>query len=156
MSDTPAGQVSVADARTFAYRYLGAREHSCQELRDKLQRRGVPRDIAYIAVDELAEEGLVSDQRYAESFARSRIGRYQGPLKIRAELRKRGISDALIDQSLSAHEDDWLQLALHWAGKRLEGTLDREAKARLYRSGTRRGFSHEQMMRAIESLESRG
>lgn len=154
MSDTPASQVSVADARTFAYRYLGAREHSCQELRDKLQRRGVPRDIAYMAVDELAEEGLVSDQRYAESFTRSRVERYQGPFKIRAELRKRGVPEDLAEQALAAHEEDWRELALRWARKRQRGNLDQKEKARLYRGGCNRGFSHEQMMRVIEALQS--
>lgn len=154
MSDTPAGQVTVADARAYAYRYLGAREHSCQELRDKLQRRGVPQDIAYMAVDELAEEGLVSDRRYAESFTRSRVERHQGPFKIRAELRKRGVPDDLAEQALAAHESDWRELALQWARKRLRGRLDQKEKARLYRGGCNRGFSHEQMMRVIEALES--
>jgi regulatory protein len=150
--EAPEKQVGVADARAMAYRYLGAREHSCQELRDKLQRRGVPRDVAFITVDELAEEGLVSDQRYTESFVRSRVQRHQGPLKVRAELRKRGIADALIDDALSAHEADWSELALAWVGRRVRGALDRNEKARLYRSGTSRGFTHEQMMRAIDSL----
>ncbi|NND45036.1 MAG: regulatory protein RecX [Xanthomonadales bacterium] len=154
MSDDPAGQASVADARAYAYRYLGAREHSCQELRDKLLRKGVPRDIAHMAVDELAEEGLVSDQRYAEAFARSRIERHQGPFKIRAELRKRGVPDAVVEEALSAQEPDWRDLALSWARKRQRGELDQKEKARLYRSGCGRGFSHEQMMRVIEALES--
>lgn len=145
--------LGVGEARAIAYRYLGNREHSCQELRDKLQRRGVADDVAYMAVDELAEEGMVSDRRYAQAFARSRVGKLQGPFKIRAELRKRGVSDDLIEESLAGFDEEWIELASQWISRRSNETMDRVEKARLYRSGTRRGFSHEQMMRALESFE---
>lgn len=143
---------AVSEARAIAYRYLGNREHSRHELREKLLRRGVPEDIAFITVDELAEEGLVSDRRFAEAFARSRISRLQGPFKIRSELRGRGVSDALIDETLGVYRDDWVDLASDWVSRRCRGTFDRAEKARLYRGGTRRGFDHEQMMRALESF----
>ncbi|MBT8061784.1 MAG: regulatory protein RecX [Xanthomonadales bacterium] len=143
----------VSDARSIAYRFLGNREHSCQELREKLERKGVDGDIAYMAVDELAEEGLVSDRRYAESFARSRVARLQGPFKIRAELRNRGVTDVLIDEALAGFEQEWIELAAQWISRRSRDRLDKAEKARLYRNGTRRGFSHEHMMRALETFE---
>lgn len=143
----------VSEARAMAYRYLGSREHSCQELRQKLQRKGIAADVAFMAVDELAEEGLVSDRRYAESFARSRVSRLQGPFKIRAELQSRGVDESMAEEVLAAYEQDWIELASQWISRRRSGAFDQAEKARLYRSGTRRGFSHEHMMRALETFE---
>ena len=48
--------------------------------------------------------------RFAEAFVHSRIQRGSGPQKIRAELRERGISDDLIDNSLDAYADSWREL----------------------------------------------
>lgn len=143
----------VGDARAIAYRYLGNREHSCHELREKLQRKGVAPDIAFMAVDELAEEGLVSDRRYADAFTRSRVARLQGPFKIQAELRHRGVSEAMVEEVLAAYEEEWTELAAQWICRCKKGDFDHAEKARLYRSGTRRGFSHEHMMRALETFD---
>jgi len=146
---------SVADVRAVAFRYLANRDHSCTELQAKLLRRGLPAVVVTQALRELEAENLLNDQRFAESFARSRINRYQGPLKIRAELIKRGIPKDLIDIALSDHAEQWEDLALQWACKRASGEMNQEEKARLYRSGANRGFTHEQMLRALDCLQSR-
>lgn len=149
-------EVTVADARAFAYRYLGQREHSCKELTDKLSRKGISTAVISEAVEELASEGLVSDQRFAEAFARSRISRLYGPFRIRAELANRGIDSDLAEQTLAPYTDDWIETASQWILKRSEpGQLDRNERARLYRSGTNRGFSHEHMMRAFDAIRAR-
>ena len=45
----------------------------------------------------------MSDARFAESFVRVRSERGQGPLRIRAELRERGVTDVLVDEVLTDH-----------------------------------------------------
>jgi regulatory protein len=144
--------VTVADVKEMAFRYLTRREHSQKELREKLSRKGVSSELILDTIKELVDEGLVSDQRFAEMFTRSRISRLYGPLKIRAELMKRGVNSALIDTTLELHNEQWPELAQQWVQKRNRRELDRNEKARLYRSGTRRGFSHDNMMQAINSL----
>ena len=144
----------MAEARVIAYRYLGRREHSLRELKDKLLRRGVPAGVVAETVADLESEGLVSNQRFAESYTRSRISKLFGPLKIRAELMKRGIDSGLVDQVLAQYHDDWTDIAQQWVLKRSRSELDRNEKARLYRSGTSRGFSHEHMMRAFDCIGS--
>ena len=146
-------EVTVPEARAFAYRYLGLREHSEKELYDKLSRKGIADAVIVQAIAELADEGLVSNERFAAAFTRSRISRKVGPLKIRAELMKRGIKSTLIDQTLKGHQEAFPDAAFDWVSKRHRGELDRKEKARLYRSGTSRGFSHEQMMNAIDQLQ---
>lgn len=154
MGDTPADKITVAEARALAYRYLGNREHSCRELMDKLQRRGVTHGVAAETVEQLQEEDLVSDLRFAESFTRSRITRYQGPYKIRADLIRRGVDERLAAQMLAQYEEQWVSIAQQWLEKRHSGEWDRKEKARLYRGGCNRGFSHEHMMRALDAAQS--
>jgi regulatory protein len=152
VNKTSAGQHTLADAREFAGRYLAMREHSCKEIRDKLSRKGVSSSVISEAIEELQDKDLLSDQRFAESFTRSRISRLQGPLKIRAELMKRGVASALIDQTLHAHSEDWAEAALRWVEKKCKRELDRDEKGRLYRTGTNRGFTHEQMFQAFDAF----
>jgi regulatory protein len=140
-------------AREAALNYLARREHSCRELETKLLRRGIGAEAASTVVEQLGSENLVSDERYVEAYVRSRVARLFGPLRIRAELRKRGVADTLVERELEAYAGEWFELADQWAAGRLRNELDRKEQARIYRSGTNRGFTHEQMMRAIDRLK---
>ncbi len=154
MGNAPEKQVTVAQTRAIALRYLGRREYACRELGGKLLRRGIPPGVVAETLVELESEGLVSDQRFTETFARSRVSRLYGPLKIRAELIKRGVDSSLINHVLHEYEGRWLQSAQQWIRKRIGPELDRKEKARLYRSSTSRGFTHEQVMQALDMIRS--
>ena len=52
------------------------------------------------AVAQLVDDGLQSDERFTEAFVRSRINQGKGPARIRADLRERGINDAVIADGL--------------------------------------------------------
>jgi len=147
-----ATEPTSADARAMALRYLGRREYACRELARKLSQRGVPSDTAEAVVAELAAENLVSDARYAEARARERVGKGYGPARIRAELRSRGVPDSDTEAALAPFDDQWHELARAWAARRHRGELDEKARARLYRAGMNRGFSHDHVMRAIDHL----
>jgi regulatory protein len=58
-------------------------------------------------LDALARERLQSDERFAEAYVRSRSERGFGPVRIRAELRERGVESGLIETALEAAEMDW-------------------------------------------------
>ena len=55
---------------------------------------------------------------------------------------------------MEAYTGQWQEAADRWAAKKHAGDLDRKQQARIYRSGTHRGFTHEHMMRALERLKS--
>jgi regulatory protein len=145
---------TAADAQAMALRYLGRREYALEELRRKLLQRGVADELAEAVVAELAEQNLVSDERYAEAWARHRVQKGYGPARIRAELRGRGVDDGTIAAALTPFDEQWHELARAWAERRHRGALDEKARARLYRAGMNRGFSHDQVMRAIDHLRS--
>ncbi|MEE4173465.1 MAG: regulatory protein RecX [Xanthomonadales bacterium] len=138
----------------MALRYLGRREHSVAELEGKLRQRGVQGEALEEAMAFLLDHDLVSDERYAEAWARSRVQKGYGPARIRAELRRKGVSDALVAQALEPYDEAWYDEALRWAERKHRGALDEKARARLYRGGMNRGFSHDQVMRAIDALRS--
>lgn len=140
----------------MAMRYLARREYCRAELVRKLAGRGVDEGVAREAVARLAEDRLVSDERFAESFARQRVERLYGPRRIRAELKHKGVDGATADAVLAPYGEQWYGQAREWAGRQHSGDLDERERARLYRGGTRRGFTHDQIMRAIDRLRDQG
>lgn len=136
----------------MAVRYLGRREHSVAELEGKLRQRGVEPETIEEVMTFLLDHDLVSDERYAEAWSRVRVQKGFGPARIRAELRRKGVSDALVAQVLEPYDSEWYDQAQRWAERKHRGDLDEKARARLYRGGMNRGFTHDQVMRAIDAL----
>ena len=58
-------------------------------------------------VEALVAERLLSEQRFTGQFVRQRAARGHGPVRIRMELRERGVADADIDEALEASAEDW-------------------------------------------------
>jgi len=124
---------------------LARREHSTQELRDKLLTRGFENDEIVPALQTLSREGLLSDERFTESFIHSRMERGSGPVKIRAELRQRGVADEIISNWLDERDRVWLERAETVRCKKFGSALpvDYKEKARQARFLQYRGFSAE-------------
>ena len=152
MRGKTARDLTEAEVREIAVRYLTRREYGVQELRQKLVQRGADSCIADTVVGELAEENLISDQRFTEMYVRMRIRRLFGPLKIRAELRGRGIADHLIDDAMPDGQDTWFDTASQWVAKKCFAELDYATRVRIYRSLMNRGFTHEQANVALDRI----
>ncbi len=144
---------SANELRAFAYRLLGRREYSVFELGQRIRQKWSGADgveeRAEDLLEALQEENLLSDERFAESFVRSRVDRFQGPLKIKAALREKGVSDALISAELDARSGEWTDLASEWLERQLSGPIDFAMKKKFYRRLASRGFTHSQAMDAI-------
>ena len=145
---------SLNEMRAFAYRLLGRREYSIFELRQRIQRKWPESGDVGELVDALVEENLVSDERFTEAFIRFRAQRFQGPLKIRADLRGKGVSDHLIERELSRAKSDWSELAAQWLRRQVDGELEFDQKTKYYRRLTSRGFTHSQAMDALNRTHS--
>lgn len=147
-----AHDLSAAAVRDIAVRYLARREYGIEELKRKLVQRGAEPEIAAQVVADCAEQDLVSDERFTGMYVRMRIRRCFGPLKIRGELRQRGIPDQLITDVLPVDRETWLEAAVQWAGRRIHGELDFTQKAKIHRKLMNRGFNHEQANAALARL----
>jgi regulatory protein len=141
--------------RETAMNLLARREHSTQELRDKLLARGFEDDEIMPALQTLSQEGLLSDERFTESFIHSRMERGSGPVKIRAELRQRGVADEVIANWLDERDHAWLERAEAVRCKKFGSALpvDYKEKARQARFLQYRGFSAEQTRHVLRDDE---
>jgi len=142
--DDQAEPIKLSDLRDAALRLLARREHSYRELSQKLRQRGWPEPELEQVLSDLAEQGLQSDERFVESFVRSRAQKAYGPMRIRAELGQRGIERAQIDRALRESDADWLELAGNWYERRYRGTppADLKDRSRRQQALARRGFDH--------------
>ena len=137
--------------RRKAMDYLARREYGRGELADKLARAGYQADLVDVEVERLAEEGLQSDERFAESFVQSRVNQGKGPVRIRQELKERGLRGSAIDLALDAVEADWLALARDVRERRFGSSLPAEfrEKARQMRFLQYRGFESDHVTAAV-------
>ena len=149
-----AQDLNEADVRDIAVRYLSRREYGIEELKRKLVQRGVEVGLAERVVSDYAERNLVSDERFTEMYVRMRMRRMFGPLKIRGELRQRGIADHVITEAMQVNEETWFDSAALWAAKRARGELDFAARAKIHRSLLNRGFSQAQANTALDRLKA--
>ncbi len=146
------------EARAAAIRLLARREHTRQELEDKLGRRGYPRGVVADVIEELLEEGLLDEGRFAEAFVNSRVERGQGPVRIEYEMRQRGVPAHLAREALQALAVDWREQARavrrHRFGDRVPA--DRREAARQAQFLQRRGFTAEQVRAAATPADEDG
>jgi len=154
-SDPNDGTPDPVAARRKAMDFLARREYCRTELVARLGKAGIPPEIADSTVVELTGEGLVDDERFAESLLRARAGRGQGPARIRRELRERGVDAALADRVLDATGEDWVERARAVRQKKFGSRLpDTFAdKAKQMRFLEYRGFTHEQVRAAVGAAD---
>ena len=96
--------------RERAMDLLARREHSREELYNKLIAKGFPEEDVVATLDQLAQEGLQDDVRFADSYVTRRIEAGFGPCRIAQELQERGVAAVLIDRLVWQSATDWLHL----------------------------------------------
>jgi len=138
--------------RKRAMDLLARREHAPAELSAKLAKRDHDRDIVAAVLDELIDDGLLSESRYADALVSSRASRGTGPVRIRAELAAVHVSDFEIDRALEDAEVDWHALAEQVRRKRFGAEMPQDfpAKAKQMRFLQRRGFDGDQLQAAFD------
>lgn len=145
--------------RARALRYLARREHSRAELERKLARHAgdLPATDAAVQIrrvlDDLAERGLLSEQRAAESLLAALAGRF-GKAKLRHKLRERGIDSEVGTAALDALADDELARARAvWQRKFGAPASDAAGRARQARFLAGRGFAADIVRRVVRGLD---
>jgi regulatory protein len=84
------------EIRRSALDLLARREHSRLEMLRKLKLRGASADQCEAVIEQLQEDGLLSDERFCEAYVHSRVQRGYGPQRLSEELRERGVDDHII------------------------------------------------------------
>jgi regulatory protein len=141
--DAPAARAAALDS-------LSRRDHSSEELREKLRGKGYDHAIVDELIERLRAEKLLDDDRYLENFVAYHAARGQGPNRIRMDLRHLGLPGSQVEASLAAYPDWGTQLKR--ARQKKFGTslptnyADRERQARFL---AYRGFSGAQIRNAL-------
>lgn len=101
----PERAADPAAARSAAVALLARRDYARGELHDRLIARGFEAAAVAEALSTLATEGVLSDERYALHYVAYHADRGQGPIRIAAELRARGLPQLLIEAALDSGPD---------------------------------------------------
>jgi regulatory protein len=139
----------ASNIRNKAMDLLARREHSEQELRQKLKTREYDADAIDEILQALKKDRLQSDERFTESYVNHRFNAGVGPLKIRFELRQKGVSDRLADEFLEPLSDQWDELMTRQRIRKYGASIPNDYAERMKQARflQNRGFSPESVMR---------
>ncbi|MCU0807520.1 MAG: recombination regulator RecX [Candidatus Contendobacter sp.] len=143
-----------AAVRAKALELLARREHSRLELRQKLLQRGYPSALIEPALEQLIEERLLDEGRYAEIYACGRADKGYGPLRIARELRERGVLEDQVAATLATLENDWPAKLRELHRKRFKSHAPADAAGRLQQTRVLRqhGFTLDQIKQLFETI----
>ncbi len=139
-------------AKEKALYLLEHRNHSKRELTEKIARTAASWEAAEAAAGQMEELGLVDDQVYARDRAREMFLRKRwGPLRVKQELRRKGIDGELIEELLEEYrqrdegglvaENVRAVLETKYSGWR----EDEKQRRRAFAALQRRGYSYEEI-----------
>ncbi|MGS3138920.1 regulatory protein RecX [Aeromonas sanarellii] len=151
----PTFEEQLAAARAYAMRSLARRESAESELARRLRQQGYQEEVIEAVLDYCRGYNWVNDERYGAMAVRAGAAKGQGPLKIRFDLRRKGLDDGQIDAAFEQPELDWFELALALLERRASVAELDDFKLRMkwlkYLLG--RGFTQDQARYAISAMQ---
>ena len=141
--------------RRAAMNYLARREHSTFELHEKLLNKYPKLTIKEldIALNQLQNENLLSDERFTESYIRYRKGKGFGYKHIKAELGLRRVDPIIINKYLFIDDDDWEKIASDLVSKKVRYQHQTQYGSKLHKKIIRfmesRGFTLHEIKKAL-------
>ncbi len=136
---------------------LEHRNHSKKELTEKIARSSVSREAAKAVAERMEELGLLNDEAYGRDLARELFTRKRwGALRVKQELRLKGIDPELIDELIEEYGDEEAAL------ENLHGLLERKypswaedekVRRRAFATLQRLGYSYDLIRRAMSQAD---
>lgn len=140
--------------RRAAMNLLARRDHSRYELQQKLVTRFPDKQALIDVINQLQQDGLQDDVRFAESFVRYRAARGYGAERISQELNQKGVQPEIIAQAFANNELDWQEMLQDVYQKKYgeHKPTDLNQKAKCTRFLISRGFSFSEINQLWRSL----
>jgi len=131
---------------------LARREHSQRELFQKLSSKGFGTNDIRALLEEFVQLNWQSDQRFAESYGRSRVYKGFGPIRIQQELKEKGV-DAHINDVFD-EQPDWSALLsdLHVKKYGQQAPDSMKERAKRTRFFQHKGFTHDMIRQLFNQL----
>lgn len=122
-----------------------------KELRQKLCDKGYDKMICDIVIDMMCEYNYIDDYNYCTSFFEHAKSKGWGIMKIRSELRKKGVSDEILSEALEEFEDSPEDRIYEILERRFDADdlKDFKEKQRAVRFFASRGFGFDSINGAI-------
>ncbi|MBV9291273.1 MAG: regulatory protein RecX [Frankiales bacterium] len=150
-------------ARAIALRMLERQPRTRAELARGMARRGVPADAAAAVLDRFTEVGLIDDEAFAAAWVDSRhAGRGLGRRALSAELRRRGVDDSVVRETVATVSDEDEAAAARALVRRKLATMQRLPRetqlrrlvAMLARKGFGQGLAMQVVREAVAGAEA--
>jgi regulatory protein len=137
---------------------LQNRDYSTKVLEEKLFQAGYPQNIVEQVINTLQKTGWLDDHKYAAHYIERRSRQY-GKLRIKQELKQKGIDINLIDELFEEHDDsDTLEVAKKYAEKYLKTLKDTDPmkrKQKVIAMLARKGFDYSIAQKAYSACKER-
>ncbi|MGI6746952.1 MAG: regulatory protein RecX [Anaerovoracaceae bacterium] len=95
--------INSKDCHETALRYLCHRDRTAYEMISHLISKGFSQDVIDEEVEYLKELCYIDDERYCEDYIQYAMRKGRGPVRIRLELKKKGVGEDLIQHTLETH-----------------------------------------------------
>lgn len=142
---------STSDIENCALRLLAQRDHTRGELLRKLLQRGFIESAINPVLNQLETQGFINEPQFAEHYIAERMKKGFGVLRIRGELREKGLSGTLIEQAFEPVKNEWAECIAAAHQRRFGNTAptDRADYGRRARFLEQRGFPTDLIVRIL-------
>lgn len=139
-------------AEEVLVRLMARREHSAQELRQKLKQRGFDHQVITLVLEKAQQRGWQSDQRFAQVWVRTCIAKGDGVRKIKAQAQQKGLSAEIIEQTLAVEQPNWNDACFERLVRKFgeQPPVEQKQRDKMVRHLLQRGFSFDEIKRALE------
>jgi regulatory protein len=149
----------LKEAYLRASSYCAYQERTQDEVRDRLKEWNIRGEDAESVIARLIEENFLNEERFSKAFAGGKFRMKQwGRLKIRQELRGRGVSDYCIKQALKEIDESEYRQTLRRVLEKKNDTIKDEdtiiRKQKLIRFALGKGYENDLVWNAVEEIVS--
>lgn len=144
-------------AKSSAYRYLSYRQRTVREMIDYLTRKGFEQQSISNVIELLKESGFLNDESFAKAYVddKTRLNDL-GAYRLKAELRKKGIAEELIKETLSDLEPD-IDHLVELIQRKYSSSLTCDKNSTMRKAAgflQRKGYGYEVIKKVLEKLGS--
>lgn len=146
-------------ALEYALSLLALRARSAKEITDKLTAKEYEPAVIEAVLARLTELKYINDEQFAKDFFQYQLNRGKGPEAARFELLKKGVAADIVTALLRAYKEhpeteiDQIVTLARSRFKRMRDLPPRDAARRLMGFLARRGFTLDNIQKALKQLQ---
>jgi len=144
--------------RILAFRLLKYRDRSEKEIIERLKKKKISSQIIKRILEELKSLSLLDDKKFSQSWIRKRLREGYGFLRIKKELKEKGIREDLVKELINNFKKEknipsQIEELIKKRARRYKDESIFNTKRKLLSYLVRRGFSYEEVIQALKNWE---